>query len=300
MRNRVLWVAALLVAAVVLVPPVEATSWVAIPLWKLVDQADVIVAGKVARIEEAKPGGGVPNYEHAMVEVSEVLKGPAGMKDVRIRQLPPPAPGQPVIAGLPLRYNAGTEGIWLLKKDAREAVYGPPSHPSQIQPKQQKEEIAKLVKARANLPGGKPAGGLVARAELEMPKQGNVYQVWFSLKNVSDKPIVICDYVANQPLQVDWIGPDQKKRQSKHYAWLDDPRIGPQAPLNENHFITIPPGGVYFLGPRGEYVGITLTNPEPGEHKLTIGYGNKEGKKLGLKEVWTDSVTANEVVVRVK
>ncbi len=41
---------------VVCIPAVQATSWVA--LWQLVDQADVIVAGKVARIEPAKPAAG--------------------------------------------------------------------------------------------------------------------------------------------------------------------------------------------------------------------------------------------------
>lgn len=297
MLKRMLFLTLLLVVAGLIAPVAEATSWIFIPNWRLVDMADVIVVGKVTKIE-----GGGGKYEQAVIEVSEVLKGPAGLKEVRLRQLPQPPAGAPVIEGLPLRYPAGTHGIFLVKKDAKEALYGPPTHPSEFQALQQKDEIVKTVKVRANVPGGKAVGGLVARAELESSKQANAQQIWFSLKNDSDKPILVCNYVAHRPLQVDWIGPDGKKRDSKHYAWLDDPRIGPQAPLSAGHFITLPPGGVCFLGPRGDsYQGFFLTNPERGAHKLTIRFGSKEdGKKLSLKDVWTGDVVSSEVVVIVK
>ena len=122
MRRRLLFLSALLAVAGIVTPVAEATSWIFIPQWRLVDMADVIVVGKVTKIE-----GGGGKYEQAIIEVSEVLKGAAGLKEARLRQLPQPPAGTPVIPGLPLRYPVGTNGIFLLKKDAKEAVYGPPT-----------------------------------------------------------------------------------------------------------------------------------------------------------------------------
>ena len=58
---------------------------------------------------------------------------------------------------------------------------------------------------KAEPEGGKPVNGLVASAEVveQQPTKDPPYlEVRFRLKNVSDKPITICDYVGNQPLKV--------------------------------------------------------------------------------------------------
>jgi hypothetical protein len=160
--------------------------------------------------------------------------------------------------------------------------------------------------------GSKPVNGLVASAEVVEIKQPNgpsSFEVRFRLKNVSDRPITVCDYVGNQPLKVEWLGPDGKALKSDHYRWL---QLADIAGLSEKNFITIPPGGVRTIGPRGENSGILFEPPpenpkrfanlvRPGKHLVTVSYANAEdGKKFNLQGVWTGTVTANEVVLDVK
>jgi hypothetical protein len=271
-------------------------SFAAVPLEILVDEAEVIVQGKVVKIEDAKFarkfGNTERKYDAAVVEVMAVLKGPAKLKEVRI--------AQPAAGGLALstdiRFAAGQEGIWLLNRGAEKDVYWA-LHPSQFQPAKEKENLAKLVQERDKLPAGKPADGLAARAEVV--KQDKGFAVRFSLKNVSDKPLKVCDYVGNRPLQVEWIGPDGKKRESKHYDWLKAVRL---RPVSEENFVTLQPGGVLFLAAQfGKDQGIRFEDAGPGEHKVTVGYVNQEdGKPFQLKDVWTGLVTAAAVVVTVK
>ena len=133
--------------------------------------------------------------------------------------------------------------------------------------------------------------------------------VRFSLKNVSEKPITICDYVGNHPLKVEWIGPDGKTLRSDHYGWLRAAHI---ASLSEKNFVTIPAGGVRRIGPQGDTSGIVFQpTPEkplrfgnvttPGKHRVTVSYANMEdGKKFNQQNVWTGTVTANEVAFTVK
>ena len=172
-------------------------------------------------------------------------------------------------------------------------------HPFQVAITTDKSEAAvvddfrKLIKQRAELKGGKEVNGLVARAEVL--KQGGTPTVRFSLRNVSDKPITVCDYVGNQPLQVKWVGPDGKELASPHYEWL----IAATIPaIGREHFVTIPPGGTRYVGPRvgGIEDGIHFDTAPKGEHKVTVSYTNKAtGAEFKLKDVWTGTVTANEV-----
>jgi hypothetical protein len=164
---------------------------------------------------------------------------------------------------------------------------------------------------KAEPKGGKAVNGLVASAEVveQKPAKAPAYlEVRFTLKNVTDKPITICDYVGNQPLKVEWIGPDGKSLKSDHYGWLRAARI---ASLSEKNFVTIPAGGVRCIGPRGEGSGIIFhPNPDdprfgnvttPGKHRVTVSYPNMEdGKKFNQQNVWTGTVTANEVAFTVK
>jgi hypothetical protein len=160
--------------------------------------------------------------------------------------------------------------------------------------------------------GGKPVNGLVAAAEVvehKSAKEPPYFEVRFSLKNVSEKPITVCDYAGNQPLKVHWIGPDEKALKSDHYGFL---RYVDLAGPTEKNFVTIPAGGVRRIGPEGETSGIIFQRtPEkplrfgnvtqPGKHRVTVSYGNREdGKSFNLQNVWTGTVTANEVTFTVK
>jgi hypothetical protein len=166
-------------------------------------------------------------------------------------------------------------------------------------------------KKEAEREAGKPVNGLAASAEVveHKPAQKAPYfEVKVSLKNVADKPITICIYNGNQPLIVDWTGPDGKKLHSDHYFYA----LRSLAPLSERAFVTIPAGAVYHLD-AGSDAGISFKpsfepklpwgyNPaKPGKHRVRVSYVNKEdGKKFNLKNVWTGTVSANEVVFSIK
>ena len=165
---------------------------------------------------------------------------------------------------------------------------------------------------KADPKGGKAVNGLVASAEVVEQKPANdppYLEVRFRLKNISDKPITICDYVGNHPVKVEWIGPDGKTLRSDHYGWLRAARI---ASLSEKNFVMIPAGGVRRIGPQGDTSGIVFQpTPEkplrfgnvttPGKHRVTVSYANMEdGKKFNQQNVWTATVTANEVSFNVK
>ena len=165
---------------------------------------------------------------------------------------------------------------------------------------------------KADPKGGKAVNGLVASAEVVEQKPAKdppYFEVQFSLKNVSDKPITICDYVGNHPLKVEWIGPDGKTLRSGHYGWL---RAAFIAPLSKKNYVTIPAGDVRRIDPQGDTSGIVFQPiPEkplrfgnvttPGKHRVTVSYTNMEdGKKFNQQNVWTGTVTTNEVVFTVK
>lgn len=275
-----------------LAPTAEAL-WIAIPLEILVDEADLIVAGEVTDI---KPG--FPPYDNAVIKVSRVMKALPGSgqpKTVLIAQ-----PGQ---GGLRLstdiRFRVGQEGVWLLTKDPDRQVYWA-KHPSQFQ--HNLGQVADLVKARAKLPEGKAVNGLVARAEVAEQRAAKgppSYEVRFSLKNVSEKPIAICNFPGHLPFKADWTGPEGTKLKSDHYQWLATAKIG----LTKDSFVTIPPGGVRFVGPHGRFSGIWFqakTAPV-GQHQVTISFGNSEdGQRFQVGNVWTGTITANTVSFALK
>jgi hypothetical protein len=275
----------------------------------LVDQVSVIIQGKVTKVEANAALRDQQKFDAAVVRVTAVLKWPEQLRDIRVMQ--PAARGSQDI-WTDLRLSPGQERIWLLDKDVKEDCYWV-KEPEQVQPAKQKDARVKVVGERARLPGGKAVEGLVARAELqEWPysiggrRIGHndyyTYMVRFSLKNVSHKPIRLCDYSGSRPLHVDWTGPDGKLT-SRHYAWLDQADL---KPLDEESFVTLLPGGVWFIDKYGLFsascVSFSATQQRGailaplGKHRVTVSYVNEEdGKRFGLKDVWTGTVTANEV-----
>jgi hypothetical protein len=173
-------------------------------------------------------------------------------------------------------------------------------------------EVGQKSSKTAEPVGGKSVGGLVASAEVveQKPPQGPPYlEVRFQLKNVTDRAITICDYVGHQPLKVRWIGPDGKTLRSDHYGWL---RYVDLAGMTERNFVRIPAGASRRIGPQGEDSGIVFQpTPEkplrfgnvtqPGKHRVTVSFENvQDGKEFNVQNVWTGTVTANEVVLNVK
>lgn len=303
-------------------------DWAEVPLEVLVDEADLIVVAKITKVQDGgfftlgpNKSDHIVKQDVAVLEISAVLKAPAQFGKTKVVHIGQKALGK--VTSADIRFGPGQEGIWLLSKDPGQHkivvmkgdllvpdpernVYWA-KHPSQLQKDKERKKLTALIESRAKVEGGKPVNGIVARAELlESP---NSFKIRFSLKNVTEKPITVCDYVGIQPLQVQWIGPDEKKLDSKHYHWL---RAADLAVLTDRNFVTIQPGGIRFMGPRGEGSDILFLTAadkgtgfdnvaQVGMHRVTVGYVNKDdGKKFGLESVWTGTVTANDLAFSVK
>jgi hypothetical protein len=293
-----------------------AAIWVAVPLEILVDEAHLIVEGTVTEVKA--PGFDVPDarpQELAVVKIDSVLKAlphiapkgiapKGGAKPREIGILQPASGGLAVSTDL--KFTVGQKAIWLVKKDPALDAYRI-NHPSQIQPAAETRKLTELVKARAKVSGGKAVGGLAARAELIEHKGGAAtsWEVRFSLKNTSDKPITVFDYSGARPLVVDWTDPEGEKRESQHYEWLKAALL---APANKTNFTTIPPGGVHFFGPSSGGQGVFFSTVAgrntnlvtAGKHKIAASYRSEEdGKRFGVKDAWAGTATANEVQINV-
>lgn len=277
-------------------PPLDS----GIPLEVLVDGADLIVAGQVTDI---KPG--FPPFDNAVVKVTKVMKSLPGFGQPKTVVIAQPAAQSPLTVSTSLnRFSVGQEGIWFLTRDPGHQAFWA-KHPNHFRPNQVKVQVqvAELVKTRAKLPEGKAVNGLVARAEIgqQMPAAdfpnyaATNNEVRFSLKNVSEKPITICNFPGHQPLKVDWAGPKGQLK-SGHYQGVAKAKLV----LTKDSFVTIPPGGVRFIGPRAGEAGIWFQAPlaPAGQHRITISFSfanPEEGKQLQIGNVWTGTVTANEV-----
>jgi RNA polymerase sigma factor (sigma-70 family) len=156
--------------------------------------------------------------------------------------------------------------------------------------------------------GGKPVKGIVASAVVvEKPARGSTsFELQFRLKNVSGKPITVCDYPGHQPLHVLWTGPDGKRLKSKHYDWLAYVDL---VALRKDNFAVIPPGGMRLIRPEILFYPPTTKEPfanllniaQVGKHRVTVSFtSNQDGKEFGLRDVWTGTVVANEVTFSVK
>jgi hypothetical protein len=145
---------------------------------------------------------------------------------------------------------------------------------------------------------GDPVAGLEARATVA--RAGTGYEVRFILKNVSDRPIVIYDWVGAMPLRVDWVGPDGKKRAVGAYDWLRAVRLAP--PNRDNYklfYITLAPGESRLLSHGdGTNGAIRLPGIAAGKNRVRITYANRTtGKEFGLKGTWVGRVSAEVTFV---
>jgi hypothetical protein len=263
-----------------------------IPPAVLIDRADIVVIGRVSRIDDR---GAAQGQEFAIIDIREVLKGDPKLKSVK--QL------QPALKGARLSHrvsvNLGEQGIFILNKITGADAYRI-GHPSQVvvfNEKNEKEVVAaykKLVDDRIKFAGGKEVNGLVARAEVV--KDGGQTTVRFALKNASDRPVTICTWIGGRPMEVKWTGPDGKAIESNHYDWMKAARI---RAMSKEDFVGIPAGGVMFFGPRGASDNSFTFNLPEGASRITISYTNKaDGKEFKIDGVWTGTVASNELVLK--
>ncbi len=139
---------------------------------------------------------------------------------------------------------------------------------------------------------GKPVNGLKATTSVVSD------EIRLTLKNVSNKPLAICTWLGQRCIEVKWIGPDGKPRDSHHYDWLKAVRL---RNITADDFVTLKPGESIVVGPKGKDTNLKREDAAVGAHRITLSYENiQDGKGQGIRNVWTGKVIANEVTLTIK
>ncbi|MES2538344.1 MAG: hypothetical protein V4632_20985 [Pseudomonadota bacterium] len=84
--------------------------WVRMTDVDLVKQSDLIVQATLVRTEP-KPMPGSKPLEIGILKIDEVLKGPAGLREIRLAQ---PAASGP-LSSTDIRYEVNQKGLWFLR-----------------------------------------------------------------------------------------------------------------------------------------------------------------------------------------
>jgi hypothetical protein len=237
-----------------------------------VDEADVILAGKIVSREAGNSGTDV-----ATLQVQEVLKGQAKEESIAF-----------TLQSLALGCNKGEEGIWFFRR-AGEALqwadYG-------REPLDKKNEIRAALTRQKERTWGKPVKGLKVFAQAMTPKVrvGEPIVITYGLQNESDQSLIVCVHAPQRPIVVEG-------GSGELYTFKGKPPA-----LGSGDFMTISPGAVVRrLPPTGTGRVKLEGKSEPGTYEFTVVFRNKqEGKKFKLAGVWTGEAFSEKLVVVVE
>ena len=303
LSNRYMPGAFLLITFLLLICLIPAASvsakWAEIPLEKRVKQADLVVVGKITKVENVMDG----NAELAVgtITVSEVIKGDKDMKEVKLAwrtgRVLDPNTGMwfEVRTSVDIRYSKGQEGIWGLTEDPKNKDRFKARYPGY--PIKSDEEKLKEVRGYATekyehkeIPA-KPVNGLLAEVKaLNSPLYpGDDIEVDFRLTNVREKgEIQIVDFeMLGLTLRPVVTGPKGRKIPWPAARVMMEPPEYPTAVLQ---------AGAFY----GRKITLSSSNlRQPGRYSLAIRYGNNMTLKEKGFECWTGELPSNTVVFEV-
>jgi len=134
-----------LLVAVLLASSAAWACWIAVPLESLVAGADVIVVGKIVRVERA-PGMADYEYDEGTIKVREVIKGAELLERLsgskKRATLSFPAETNRLRVSTDLRYDQGQTGVWLLTRRQGRLLA---ARPDSLQPLKKRAEIRRLA-----------------------------------------------------------------------------------------------------------------------------------------------------------
>ncbi|MBM4036621.1 MAG: hypothetical protein FJ291_33210 [Planctomycetes bacterium] len=256
-------------------------SWAYIPPEILMADADAVVVGKMTQVDKAAGTG--------VVAVSEVLKGPKGLKEAKVKFSAMPA-GGPIHSAM-ISYSNGQEGVWILQKKDAAGAY-PLNYPLLHQDNSKLDAVKAQLAALESRKWSEPVNGLAASCLVSLAPGANAAMGFVSVKNVGERPVRVNTYIGARTLEVTVVEPGGAEKQLDLYGWLAAARIrAPQA----SDYPELAPGAARNVGP--QHFSIPLG--KKGEHKLKVTFSNPDdAKALGLKDVWTGRIIVPEVTFR--
>ena len=110
--------------------PQTKACWKFVPLETRIDGAKYVVTGKIDRIVDGIERNN-RTYDVGAIKVSQVLKGPEALKEVRLMW---PSKANKVRMSTDILFNKGQQGVWVLYPDKKEKGVYWASYPSDYQP----------------------------------------------------------------------------------------------------------------------------------------------------------------------
>lgn len=272
--------------------PAARAGWVAYPLETRLIEADMVAVGTIGKTKSTFKRG--RDYAIAEMQITEVLKGNPELKTVDVA-----FPAKALVEADRF-YKPGDGGVWIMRQDATESFYWI-DQLTDRQPLADKEQLAQQVKRVEELEWGKETKGvqLLVRGQVapdtdrdmlptkKQLKAPGIPVLQVFIKNVSDKPIYVCDFAGDKPVKITCTEAAGRAEPVEMYGetWRKS--------MNQGNFLCIRPGQVKPVGGAG---GAFRMRPfsQPGQYALTATYtANRDGKIYKLDNVWTGQVTSN-------
>lgn len=260
-------------------------SWAYVPLELRMAGAKYIVVGTIDRVVDDLERNGRA-YDIGAIKVDQVLKGPKGLKEVKL-MWPGPAP---FALSTDIKFRKGQEGVWILYPDKTEKGVFWASYPSDYQQLKALPKVKAKLLALQKLTWSPAVKGLQIGAIVEQSdmRKANVKvkgrpvkalasaTVYVVMRNSGKAPTHVVNFPPDKALSVELTGPD-----GKVIPLPEGGRGGGK--LGKYHFLAVSPGALQAMGYGMRLPLIT----QPGTYKLTLGYANKrDGGKLVKGDVW--------------
>ena len=260
-------------------------SWAYVPLEIRMAGAKYIVVGKIDRVVDDLERNGRA-YDIGAIKVDQVLKGPKGLKEVKL-MWPGPAP---FALSTDIKFRKGQEGVWILYPDKTEKDVFWASYPSDYQqlkalPKVKAKLVALQKLAWSPAVKGLQIGAIIEQSDMRKSNikvkgkpvkalaSATVYTV---MRNTGKASTYVVNFPPDKSFTMVLTGPDGKVIPLPQ----GQQRVGK---LGKYHFLAVDPGALRSVGYGMRLPLIT----QPGTYTLSLGYTNKRaGGELVKGAVW--------------
>ena len=276
----------------ILFPLLVLTGWLTVPqtkaCWKFVPLetrmtgAEYVVVGKIDRIVDGIKRQ-TRTYNVGAIKVSQVLKGPKTLKEVRLMW---PSKANKARISTDILFNKGQHGVWILYPDKEHHDIHWASYPSDYHSLKNLPKVKEKMKALGAINWSKPAGGLQLSAIVEATPMRKTFKTvngkreesisasastYVLLRNNGKAATHVVNYPADKAFTYKLTGPDG----------VDVPIYQPNrfgGKVMKHHYLPVAPNALTTVG-----YGMRLpTLTQKGKYTLELNYANK---RKGIKEV---------------
>lgn len=307
MRRRTLAATAVLVLAAAIGGSAHG-MYAYVPLEVRLAEADLVVQGTIGKETGTVQRFGRP-YVVADLQVTKVLKGPAGTKGVSLAWSQPPQPaggGIVLVADGPIRYRVGQSGTWILKYDAEQKVHLA-EYPGDFAPGDQAGAIPAKLAEIGKFAWSAPAKGLHLAVFVEQQDMRNARPIvngkpvqavaqasaFVLVRNAGETSLHVNRYHFDRTLKVELRGPDGLPVPVDPYG-----QRAPNAPVpapQKHDFLAVGPGQTRAFN-YGFSLGLLQ---KTGEHSLSVSYASqRDGKELGIDDAWQGELPPTKTTFR--